>query len=534
MAIPSHYSLIKEHPHSYELHDSRDDRKFHVAKQGLNLGMHGNLSKIKAYAEGGAVKKNEFEDMVDTLNPVNALKGDEATQQADYVAAASALPRTAGELAMNDPGAMLPAPTPPGAAPPPQVEAPQPQPAEAQPETPAVAAPAPAAPVDPFSTHASGINSALGGQRAAVLGAQKIEDEASAQTANAYKEYAAKIADMETPQQVQARYADSNKKLFDAAANKNVDPDRWWHNQSVPSKIGAALGMIFSGLGAASAGQSNFAMDNIQKSIDRDIDAQKLDQNKTMNLWRMNRDNMQSDMEANLATQNQLLTGVKAKAAQYAAMTGSAEAKLRLAPLLMEIDQKMQTNDLRRALLSGPSAGGGQPGIYNSDPAQLVPLLVQNPEQANKIQAEIQAAQNTNRMGQSILKNFEDAVKENTAIKTGAGFLRTPGSVYALHQAMQPTFADLEGTVRQAAMDNTFKNITPAPGDSEHTIQQKRQAVTEYLQSKASAPIAKGAGIDLQRFASTRSVLHAPGPTTKTVNGVTYTRGPNGEAVPVR
>jgi len=68
---------------------------------------------------------------------------------------------------------------------------------------------------------------------------------------------------------------------------------------------------------------------------------------------------------------------------------------------------------------------------------------------------------------------------------------------------MQPTFKDLEGTVRQAAMDNTFKNITPQPGDKDYTVETKRQALLDYLQSKASASTAKGYGIDLHRFEST-------------------------------
>lgn len=54
--IPKHYSLVKEHPNSYEIHDSRDGNKFHVAKQGLDLEMHGKLAKIQKFDGGGTVK----------------------------------------------------------------------------------------------------------------------------------------------------------------------------------------------------------------------------------------------------------------------------------------------------------------------------------------------------------------------------------------------------------------------------------------------------------------------------------------------
>jgi hypothetical protein len=75
-------------------------------------------------------------------------------------------------------------------------------------------------------------------------------------------------------------------------------------------------------------------------------------------------------------------------------------------------------------------------------------------------------------------------------------------------------------------MDNTFKNVTPMPGDSEHKIQQKREALMGYLQSKASAPTAKGNGLDLSKFESTRPITMdqqaMKTPEIKTLNGVQY------------
>jgi hypothetical protein len=148
-----------------------------------------------------------------------------------------------------------------------------------------------------------------------------------------------------------------------------------------------------------------------------------------------------------------------------------------------------------------------QPNIagQTNDPAKLVPSYVPKEHQP-KVFGEIDAAENTKRMSQSIMDSFDKATTENTVLKTGPtpfGQIRTPASVLALHQALQPTFKDLEGTVRQAAMDNTFKNVTPAPGDSDKTIAEKRQALKDYLQSKASAPTARAYGIDLAKFDST-------------------------------
>lgn len=283
--------------------------------------------------------------------------------------------------------------------------------------------------------------------------------------------------------------------------NGKIDPDRYTHNMDTGSRISASIGMILSGLGSAVTGGPNLAMQQLNKTIDNDILAQQNDQSKTMNLWKMNREAMGDDSQATLATQNQMLGIAKTKMLQAAASAQGDIAKARAASAILGIDQQVQQNNMRTSLMEADKHGSQFSQI---DPAVLVPRLVP-PEHQAKAFGEIAAAENTRRMAAQINTSFEEAVKENTALKTGAGLLRTPGSVYALHQAMQPTFADLEGTVRQAAMDNTFKNITPAPGDSEYTISQKRASKDEYLKSKMSAPISKAYGIDLQKFQSSSS-----------------------------
>lgn len=168
-----------------------------------------------------------------------------------------------------------------------------------------------------------------------------------------------------------------------------------------------------------------------------------------------------------------------------------AEIRARTGKELAET-AKLESETVKR----NPMLGQGD------DPAKMVPGNVPKEHQA-AVFKEIDSAENTKRMAAEIMKSFDSATTENTVMKTGAGMLRTPASVMALHQALQPTFKDLEGTVRQAAMDNTFKNVTPAPGDSDKTIATKRAALEEYLQSKASAPTARAYGIDLSKFEST-------------------------------
>lgn len=280
---------------------------------------------------------------------------------------------------------------------------------------------------------------------------------------------------------------------------KNLPPEdrnRIFKNMSTGQKLQTGLALILGGIGSAYTGK-NVALDMMNKAIDDDIAAQRSDRSNKMNLWKMHREALGDDLAANIATKNNILNRMKLQVDEAMGNAPGPMMQARAAAMKQQINMQMAQNN---AALAAYSQASGP----NVDPATLVRFRVPEPHQ-KAVFEEIQRAQDTRHMGGSILKAFDQAVKDNTVMKTGAGIFRTPGSVLALHQAMQPTFKDLEGTVRQAAMDNTFKNITPAPGDMESTIKEKRAALVDYLRSKASAPTAKGFGIDLDKFESTRA-----------------------------
>lgn len=275
--------------------------------------------------------------------------------------------------------------------------------------------------------------------------------------------------------------------------NGHVAPEKYWDNHS---KLLTGIGIILAGFNPTN--RPNAAIEFLNHNMEQNLQAQKANLDSNHNLLSANlrqfgnmrdAEDMTRIMQADVVANHLKESAAKATSpmARAAALQTAGKLEAEYAPIMIQFA-------MRRSLQAGIKAG--------QDPSPYVQYVVPKEHQA-KVFSEIQAAQNTAKMGDTITKAFEEAARENTAMKTGAGLLRTPGSVYALHQAMQPTFADLEGTVRQAAMDNTFKNITPAPGDSEHKIEQKRQALHEYLKSKASAPTAAGFGIHLDQFPST-------------------------------
>jgi hypothetical protein len=467
-----HSKLISETPEHYKV-KLPSGHEMNLQKKGLHEKAHQIIKGMQKFEDGGEVQASSMP----SYTPENQFGATEPVQA----------PMAGNEIQ-------------------PQMEGPATPPV--QPEQPSA------------NPKLSAANQAFEQEKTALQNIGNIQEAEGAKQAAEIGKVEEKIAKIPTQQEVFNKYQQADEQYKQALDAQKINPDRYWSDKSTGSKIAAGIGMLLGGFGGAT-GQANMAVNMIDKAIERDIDAQKNDQSKTMNLWKMNRDKMGNEVAANLATENQMYTGLRYKLEQAASGAKGQIAKQQALQGIALIDQKKADNNFKLSLMN---SGDG-------DPAMKVQFLVP-PERQKEVFTEIERAQNTKKMATDILSSFNQAVKENTFLKTGAGLLRTPGSVYALHQAMQPTFQDLEGTVRQAAMDNTFKNITPAPGDSDHTVETKRKALEGYLESKKSAPTAKGFGIDLQKHESTKAI--EPSPEIKIVNGVKYMRGPKGEAIKVQ
>ncbi len=150
--------------------------------------------------------------------------------------------------------------------------------------------------------------------------------------------------------------------LYQSYATKQLDPDRYWNNKSTGSKILAGIGLALSGIGSGLTKQPNLAFQAVNDAINRDIESQKNDQSRDLNLWKMNRQSLGSDLEANLATQNQLYTGLKYKLAQAGANAATDIAKQRAMQANALIQQKIDENRWRMSILNPTSeSSGGAP-----------------------------------------------------------------------------------------------------------------------------------------------------------------------------
>lgn len=507
------YQLVGEDEHTFRVNGPSGE--FTIAKEMVGPEVHKRIKGLEPIkmAEGGEVP--EFTDTAPQLSAADMVP----TQDAAVLPASLVSPMAAKEQPKSlmeslglgtfkqDPYGLQPtAPAPASAAPTTEGGLNS----VAQPMPTAVTLPEQAAPVlDPGM---AAQNTALDAQQKSLGQTSAAVQKEFQSQAKVAQDLAKSLAAADAAVQAQtAPLQKENDALFQAIKDDKIDPTRLMGHMSTGNKILAAISVALSGIGAGLSGKENMAMGVLQKAIDRDIEAQRADLGKKQTLFSENLRRLGDARAAAAVTKSQLLTVAQAMMGASAARIGSAQAQGNHDLMSAQIElQRAQLT--QKAAVQVLAQRGGE-----LDPAVFVPRLVPEHHQ-EAVYKEVERAQNTRRMGASILAAFDQAAKENTALRTGGGMLRTPASVLALHQAMQPTFQDLEGTVRQAAMDNTFKNVTPMPGDMGGTVATKRTALEEYLRSKASAPRAKSFGINLDNFGS--STTHQE--QTKTMGGVRY------------
>lgn len=321
-----------------------------------------------------------------------------------------------------------------------------------------------------------------------------------------------KIAQLPTQAQIVQGNKAKEDALYQAYADKKLDPEKFWEGHS---KTAAAVGLLFSSLGQAlGQGQiGNGGLDAIHHGIQQEVDRQKNDQDQAHNLWKMNREALGDDLSANLATQNQLWTGLQFDIKKHAAALGGPvaieEGKIKNA----QIQQIKDYNNAQFALTN--------PTAEDADPATRVPILAQLPgkkELAPKALEEIKQAQVTAQKIPELIDNFFLAAQDTQGTVGGLRSLspfediRTPGQ-HGLSEAIAPTIADITGTVKQAEFEAAKHNLVPNKLDKWEEnggLPTKLNSLINYAATKSSAATnSKALGLNLQKFPSTNITREA-------------------------
>jgi hypothetical protein len=231
-----------------------------------------------------------------------------------------------------------------------------------QPPTPAAPSVAPSvAPSTPrvpqFGIGPSTINQGISEQQAA------IEQQAAARSEQAAQQkaiYERGIADQkaiaDAADQERAAIQKRMSSTRDAIVAGDVKPDHYWQEKGTFGRVSSAIAIALSGIGQGLAGGENLALKTINQAIDRDIDAQKTNLQKNMQLYGQD----QGDLQANVALENHMraraLASVEAQVQMATAQSKTKEEKangrLLMGQLEIQKNELLQNAGLKRAQMA--------------------------------------------------------------------------------------------------------------------------------------------------------------------------------------
>lgn len=189
----------------------------------------------------------------------------------------------------------------------------------------------------------------------------------------------AKVEKMPTQEEILQDFQRRDEDLLKAYESKVIDPERYLKNRDTGTKFAQGIALILGGIGAGLTGGPNVVLNMIHKKIEDDIASQKEDKQSAFNLWKMNKEALGDTMSANLATQNQIYTGLKFQLARAASTADSKVAAARAQQAIAQIDQAIGQNRLKLSLLQTPEGGSEVDAVK-----RLSALKMLAPEQAKE------------------------------------------------------------------------------------------------------------------------------------------------------
>lgn len=340
---------------------------------------------------------------------------------------------------------------------------------------------------------------------AAAAGAQGQAEASSAQQAqdnlqHVYQNYQKEFQDASTERMAMVK----------AIQDQHIDPKHYVQSMSTGSRIANAFGLILGGASAGTLGGENPALKVLQSNIDRDIDAQKAELGKKNNLLEANMQRFHNNEAAATMTKSMLNDMMAMRLKQIAGTNigpmAQARAMQAAGALHANSAQLLGQAAWQEAMFKQMGQGGG-PGHQSVDPALLVPMYIQNPEQQKEALGEIKSAQDTTGKTKDIMGAFDALqAKMSTLGGKATALVHSPREAAELEQLLTSTAEPLEGSVKAATVDAIHHNLMPLITDVNKDPAIRRKALADYLSSKSAAPRTKAYSrgiIDLAKFNST-------------------------------
>lgn len=319
------------------------------------------------------------------------------------------------------------------------------------------------------------------------------------QQADIYQQQAKHAQQMQVD--FERKYAELNQErqnIRDDIAASHIDPNRYLNKMSDSGKISTAIGLVLGGISGGLLHQENPALKFINNQIEHDVQAQVQDMGNKKNLLAAVHEQFGNLKDATNMVRATYADLYSNKIAEAAAKSTDPLVKARAEQAIGKLQESVAPQLMDTARRQMLFEGVGNKRIL---PEQAVEGLVPK-EHQKQVFTEIANAQHATQNEKEIMTAFDDASKENTLLRTGAGLLRTPGSIQKMNAMFLPMIHDQEGRVNEYEQ-HTLQELMPKPGDMDAKIAYKRQALEAFINNKKSAPTAKGYGIDLSRSVGT-------------------------------
>lgn len=329
------------------------------------------------------------------------------------------------------------------------------------------------------SSAASG-NAILGAQADQIKGLQM---EAATAKQQGQAELQAAQAQEKAAMDLQKSFAESSQRIQSEIQNVvkdyqdgHIDANRMFSNMSGAGKVSTAIGLLLGGIGSALQGGPNVALEFMNKQIDRDIEAQRMEMGKKQNM--LSALNMQLGNEKDAAVMAKAIysdlyasqiaqAAAKSKdpLAQARAMQAIGQIKAANAPAIQEMSMK-------QAVLQGQKSG-------SVGAAQAIPILVPKDQQqaAYKQLEEIESRQTA---GKEIRELVAEARKLQKIESRVGEPLDSRARIKALNFKIQPTLKKAMGNLSESdneRAEGAFINFL----DDDKTIDTKMNVLLDMV-----------------------------------------------------
>lgn len=281
--------------------------------------------------------------------------------------------------------------------------------------------------------------------------------------------------------------------LINDQKDNHIDPNRYWNNKSTVGQISTGIGLILGGIGGGLLHQENPALKMLNDNINRDIQAQLADQNNKRTMVAAYSElfgNVKEGAEfAKLASQALVEDQLKSAAAKAQSPIAKANAMQALGELQQQKAQSIQQFAVRRAMaqgLGGPNA--------EQDPASALrraqALGIVNEQQYAQANKELGMGQEVEKLRGDLLGSFNDL-----SSKALAGILSPIDRNSALDAFAGRLAKISEGRFNLQESKQQIAALMPAPGEGAQSRRNKLMRLNQLLDGQVNTPTLNGLGL---------------------------------------